>query len=83
MRLLFAPARALPVVPVSDALVPLARPRAADLPAALPEVADGGHGVACAPVCAPDDVVVPEVPCFEPWLDRVDGVGDDVLPLPY
>ena len=73
-----------PVVAVPDVFAPVRRPRVvAALPAA---VVEGTHGVACAPVCAPGDVVVPEV-VFVPWLDRVDGDdvdGDDVLPvLPY
>ena len=94
VRLLFAVALALPdaalpvalfvspVAAVPDAFEPLRRPRAV----ALPDVADGVQGVACAPVCTPAEVVVPEVPCVEPWRDRVDGDdvdGDDVLPLPY
>jgi len=72
-----------PVVALPDVAAPVRRPRVVERPAV---VDDGVHGVACAPVCAPDDVVVP-VPCLVPWLERVDGVdGDwvDVLdPLPY
>jgi hypothetical protein len=68
-------------------LFPLALPRAAAEPErrVVPVVAvDGVHGVVCAPVCAPGDVVL-GVLC-DPWLDRVDGVdvdGDDVLPDEY
>jgi hypothetical protein len=53
-----------------------------------PDVVDGVHGAASAPVCTPGDLVpdVPVVPRCDPWLDRVDGDdvdGDDVLPVDW